>query len=202
VNDPTMPANPAARSANPAESADSYSLGMDRVIGNQAAPLPTGAGLNPSVGGPNKKSSWFSPVGKLFKVAAYALASCVEIQRSLFSQLAPRAVPHRDNAAGNASRRPQPSPDELAYSMDMAMGNRLAASSGSAASRSLIQAQPIAKVQESSAAVAVAALTPDELAFSMDVAIGARFTADVQAPPPMPEPEPVNELAMAAKAGY
>ncbi len=195
MNNRIMPANDAARSASTVDFQDQCSLGMDQAIGIEKDFLPTGVRLDFCV---DKKTSWFAPVGKLFNVAAQAIGFCMEMRRSWRSLLAPQALSHVSTAASNPNRQSHPSPDELAYSMDIAIGpQHVAAPRSTAASRSVRIAEPQP--------------TPDELAYSMDIALGQRFTAvpsstiasnsDRQAPPPAEVPENNMEIAIGARAG-
>jgi len=176
-----MPEYNAALSANTVEVPDLCVLGMDRAIGIE-----------------KKKASWFAPVGKLFKVAAQTIGFCMEMRRSWLSLPASLVLPHVSTVASHPSSQSQSSPDELAYSMDIAIGKQhVAAADRTGASSSVWKAQPQP--------------TPDELAYSMDIAIGERFTAvsgstvasnsERQAPPTAEVPEPSSGLAMAARAG-
>jgi hypothetical protein len=176
-----MPDDNAALSANTVDVQDLCGLGMDRAIGIE-----------------KKKASWFAPVGKLFKAAAQTIGFCMEMRRSWLSLLAPHASSHVGTAVSNSRCHSKLSPDELAYSMDIAIGpQHVAAPSSPAASSSVRKAQPQP--------------TPDELAYSMDIAIGERFTAvpsstvasnsDHQVPPPAEVPENNMEIAIGARAG-
>ena len=137
--------NPAP--SNTVDFRDVCSLGMDQAIGVE-----------------QKKVSWFAPFGKFFKSAAQAIGFCVEMHRSWLSLLAPHASSRVSTVANNSSSQSQPTPDELAYSMDTALGLRLVGVPGNAAA---IRAVRVAQPQP----------TPDELAYSMDIALGERFTA-------------------------
>lgn len=181
MNNRTISEDHAALSANTVDVQDLCSLAMDRAIGIE-----------------KKKASWFAPVGKLFMAAAQTIGFCMEMRRSLLSLLAPHASSHVGTGASNSSGQPQPSPDELAYSLDIAIGARqLAAPSRTVTSSYVRQARPQP--------------TPDELAYSMDIAIGERFfvapsstvasNSDRQAPPPAEAPENNMEIAIGARAG-
>jgi hypothetical protein len=164
VKDRTMPADNATLSANTVDFQDQCSLGMDRAIGIE-----------------KKKASWFAPVGKLFKAAAQTIGFCMEMRRSWLSLLAPHALSHVSTVASNSSSHSKASPDELAYSTDIAIGpQHVAAPRSTAASSSVRKAQP----------------TPDELAFSMDIAIGERFKT-----PSRMVASSSGNTAMAARAG-
>jgi hypothetical protein len=187
VNNTTMPPDNAALSA---DSQDLCSLGMDRAIGIERASLPTGVRLNSCVIDIYKKASWFVPVGKLFKATAQAIGFCIEMRRSWLSLLAPHALSHVSTGASRSGRQAQPTADELAYSMDIAIKERFTASSSRVATSSGSTVASIVRSQVQP--------TSDELAYSMDIAIGEQFTA----PAPTPEvPEPSRGIAMAATAG-
>ncbi len=183
MNHRTTLAENSAPSASTVDFQDVCSLGMDQAIGIE----------NPSLD-IKQKTSWFSPVGKLFKAAAQALGFCMEMQRSWLSVVAPHATSRVSTVASNSSSQSPASPDDLAYSMDIAIGPQQVAVRASMAACSSVR---IAQPQP----------TPDELAYSMDIAIGERFTALSSAvvsssvsQAPTAEPE-VKGLAMAAKAG-
>ncbi len=191
----TMPANNDATSANAVDYQEQCSLGMDQAIGIEKASLSTGVRLDSCL--VDKKASWFAPVGKLFKTAAQTIGFCMEMRRSWLSLLAPHALSHVRTVASNSSSQSQPSPDELAYSMDIAIGaQHVAAPRSTVASSSVRKAQPQP--------------TSNELAYCMDIAIGERFTAPSstvatstgnQDQRATEVPEPSRGLAMAAKAG-
>ena len=183
MNDRAKAAKNAVPFAHTVDIQDVCNLGMDQAIGIE-----------------KKKASWFSPLGKLFQAAAQAIGFCVEMRRNWFPLLAPHALSPVSTVADNSSSPSQPSPDELAYSMDIAIGVQHVAVPRSMASSSVRIAQVrIAQTQP----------TPDELAFSMDLAIGERFTVLSSSEEnvagsqiPVKElPEPTRALAMAAKAG-
>jgi hypothetical protein len=193
----TMPANSAAPAANTVDFQDPCGLAMDRAIGIEKASLDI-----------KKKASWFAPVGILFKAATQAIASCIKLQLNWLTVRVPHALAHVSTVASNSSRQAQPTPDELAYSMDTAIGERFTASSNADEGGSGSHSQPTARVPESSMGIAKATPTPDELAYSMDIAIGERFTAPCRtvasssgSHAPTPEvPEPNSGIAMAARA--
>jgi hypothetical protein len=156
VNNRTMPANNTVLSADTIEFQDLCSLGMDRAIGIEKASLASGVRLNACVLDIYKKASWFAPVGKLFKAAAQAIASCIEMQQNWLTLLAPHALSHVSTVASRFGSQAQPTPDELAYSMDIAIGAQFTASSSTVESISGNQA-PTAAVPESSRGIAMAA---------------------------------------------
>jgi len=183
MNYRTTLAENSAPSAHTVDFQDVCSLGMDQAIGIEKPSLDI-----------KQKTTWFAPMSKLFKAAAQAIGFCMEMQRGWLSLVAPRATSRVSTVANNSGRQAQASPDDLAYSMDIAMGPQHVAAPASMAARGSVR---IAQPQP----------TPDELAYSMDIAIGERFTvlsstvvssSGGQAPTAEPE---VKELAMAAKAG-
>jgi len=173
VNSTFIPADHASSSAFIGGIQDFTSLEMNRTIGKKEVSNPSLASGSSSKSDvldvPAKKASLFAPVEKLFKAAAHAVVSCMEMQRSWLARFAAHAMSRASTAASSSGNVPKPTPDDLAYSMDIALGERLTASSsrviGSSrhplASRSRInQSQP----------------TQDDLAYGMDVAIGARYS--------------------------
>jgi hypothetical protein len=185
VNDRTMPAKNAALSANTVDFHDRCSLEMDQAIGNEKSSLDI-----------TTKASWFAPVDRLFKAASQAIGFCVGMHRSWLSLLVPHVSSHRSTVASNSGGQSKPSPDELAYSVDVAIGPQHgAALKSTAASSSVTIAQPQP--------------TPDDLAYSMDIAIGERFTVQSRTvenssgrqAPAAELPESSKGLAMAATAG-
>jgi hypothetical protein len=185
LNNRTRPVDNAAMSANTVGFQNQQSFGMDRAIGIEKASLDTAR---------YKKTLWFAPVGILFKAAAHAIGFCMEMRRSWLSLLAPHALSHVSTVASNPSSQSQ-LPNELAYSMDIAIcPQHIAAPRSTVASSSGRKAQPQP--------------TPDELAYSMDIAIGERFavsssTASISGSHEATTevPEPIRGFAMAAKSG-
>lgn len=179
MNNRTKPADNPALSANTVDFQDVYCIGMDQAIGFE-----------------KKKSSWFAPVGQLFKAAAQAIGFCVEMRRSWLSLLAPQATSRVSTVASKSSTQSQPSPEELAYSMDVVIGVQYVAA-------------PRSMAPSSSVRIALPQTTPDELAYSMDIAIGEPFTvssgaAVISSDGQSPSAEvivPSKGLAMAARAG-
>jgi hypothetical protein len=160
---------------------------MDQAIGNEKS--------SPDL---KTEASWFAPAGKLFKAAAHAIGFCVGMHRSWLSLLAPHTLSQRNTVASNSGSQSQTSPDELAFSMDVAIGpQHVAAVKSMAASSSVRISQPQPRP------------TPDDLAYSMDIAIGERFTVQSRTvesssgrqAPAVELPESSEGLAMAATAG-
>ena len=185
MNNRTMPTNQAAPSAIAVDFQERCSLGMDLAIGNDqsSADIKT-------------EASWLAPVGKLFNAAAQAIGFCVGMHRNWLSLLASHALSQTSTVASNSGSQSQKSPDELAYSIDVAIGpQHVAALKSMAASSSVRISQPQP--------------TPDDLAYSMDIAIGERFTVQSRTvessagrqAPAVELPESSKGLAMAAKAG-
>ncbi len=136
-----MPEDNAAPSANTVDVQDLCGLRMDRAIGIE-----------------KKKASWFAPVGKLFKAAAQTIGFCMEMRRSWLSLLTPHASSHVGSAASNSSSHSKLSPDELAYSMDIAIGERFTAvPSSTVASNSDRQVPTPAEVPENNVEIAIGA---------------------------------------------
>jgi hypothetical protein len=141
-----MPANSAAPSANTVDFQNLCGLGMDRAIGIEKASLDI-----------KKKASWFAPLlGYLFNTVTKAFASCMESQRNWLNMRVPCATSHVGTAASNSSSQAQSTPDELAYSMDIAIGERFTAPDRTVASSSGSQT-PTAEVPECSMGLAMAA---------------------------------------------
>lgn len=167
-----MPTGNATLSATTTDFQQRCSLAMDQAIGNAKSSLDI-----------KTKTSWFAPVDRLFKAAAHAVGFCVGMHRSWLS------------LASNAANQSPNSPDDLAHSLDVAIGpQHVAALKSMAASSSVTTARPQP--------------TADDLAYSMDIAIGARFTvsrtvenSSGRQAPAAELSESSNGLAMAARAG-
>jgi hypothetical protein len=180
VNNRSMPTRNANLSAMPNDFQERCSRAVDQAIGNENSSLPSKA-----------KASWFA----LFKAAAHAVGFYVGVHRSWLALPAPHASSRMSTGASNAGNPSRKSPDDLAHSMDVAIGPQpVAALKSTAASRSVTIAQPQP--------------TPDDLAYSMDIAIGARFTVQSRTvenssgqAPAAELPESSKGLAKAAKAG-
>jgi hypothetical protein len=66
----------------------------------------------------------FAPVPD---TAAQAFASCMELQQNWLALLAPYVFSHVSTAASNSGSQAQPTADELAHYMDIAIGERFTA---------------------------------------------------------------------------
>lgn len=196
MNSRTMPASsPPPDAGLPGDFQDLYGLAMDGALGLEKASLSTVVCLNSYVFDMYQDALRFTPVfGNCFGVAAQALAFSMELQMNWLRLLVPHTLLPRVSGMASSSGN-QPIADELADSMDMAIGARVAAPRSAAASSSVRKAQPQP--------------TPDRLAYSMDIAIGERFTVSSSTvastsgsqSPTKEFPEPSGGLAMAAKAG-
>jgi hypothetical protein len=140
---------------------------MDQALGIEKASLSTVVRLNACVLNIYQEALRFTPVfGNLFDLAAQAVACSIEFQMHLLAPLAPHAASHVAAASPFASTsggQPQPTPDDLAHSMDIAVGERFTAPSRTATSISGGQAERRAKA--------------DGLERAMDIAIGIQKAA-------------------------
>jgi hypothetical protein len=129
-------------------------FGMSRATENEKASLATVLCLNSCVLDLTKNAFWFVPeVSTLFDMAAESFASCMEL-------LALSGV--RTVATSFGSSQAQPTPEVLAQSMDIAIGERFTAPRSTVTSISGGQARSQRKVRAG------------VLEHSMDIAIGAR----------------------------
>ena len=138
----------------PGDFQDLFSFGMDQAIEIQKASLSTVVCLNSCAIDIYQNAFWFAPVlSNLFDAAAQSFTFCMELQLNWLTLLIP---------ASHAAS-PSSSAEELAHSMDIAIGEQATAtaSSSTVASSSGTQAQPKAEVLET----------------DMDIAIGARKVA-------------------------
>jgi hypothetical protein len=141
---------------------DLCSLAMDQALGIEKESLAPVVGFNSRLLDLYKNAFCIAPVlSNLSDAAAHAFALCVELQMGWIALLAPNTLSHVSTVASCSSSQDQTTPDELAFSMDIALGERVAPPSRMVASTFGKQAQPTAEV----------------LAQSMDVAIGERFAA-------------------------
>jgi hypothetical protein len=146
----------------PVDFQDLCSLAMDQALGIEKESLAPVVGFNSCLLDLYQNAFCIAPVlSNLSDAAAQVFASCVELQMGLIALLAPNTLSHVSTVASSSRSQDQTTPDELAYSMDIALGERFAAASRMDASNSGRQAQPKA----------------EELAQSMDVAIGERVAA-------------------------
>jgi hypothetical protein len=160
VKTKTIPASSAALSLVPANKGqtpnvgfssdlqDLCSLAMDQAIGIEKASLTTVVRLNSSVIDIYKNAFWFAPVfGDLLDTAAKSFAFCIELQMNWLTIMVPHAnevaAPSSTVASSSGSQAP-PTAEELAHSMDIAIGAQF-----EIPSRTVVQAQPTAEVLES-----------------------------------------------------
>jgi hypothetical protein len=142
---------------------DLCSLAMDQALGIEKESLVPVVGFNSRLLDLYQNAFCIAPVlSNLSDAAAQVFASCVELEMGLIALLAPHTLSRVSTVASSSgSSQDQPNEEELAYSMDIALGERFAAASRMDASNSSSQAQP----------------NEEELAYSMDVVIGERFAA-------------------------
>jgi hypothetical protein len=136
---------------------------MDHALGIEQASLATVVSLNSSVLDIYKSSLWFTPVlGNLLDMVSQAVACSMELQMSWLTLMAPFASSHvaaaGSTVASSSGSQAQPTADELAYSMDIAIGPQFTAPASAVTSISAGKARPKADVLER----------------SMDIAVGAR----------------------------
>lgn len=134
------------------------SFAMDQALGIEEASLSTAFVLNSYAIDICKNAFWFAPiVGNLLDMAAQSVACSMELQKNWLTLLAPHALLHpatpHSRVASTSGGQAQPTAEELACSMDIAIGARLIAPSSSDN-----QAHSIEEVPEN----------------DMDIAIGAR----------------------------
>jgi hypothetical protein len=151
MNPRTMPASsPPPNAGFPGDSQDLFSLGMDWAIEIEKASLATVISLNSCVLDIYKNALWFTPAsGNLLDMASRALAFSMELQTNWLTVLAPHASSH----VATQGRQAQPTADELAYSMDIAIGAQFEVPSSTVAGSSGVQAQPTADAPESNIAI-------------------------------------------------
>jgi hypothetical protein len=148
----------------PVDFQDLCSRAMNRALGIEKASLSTVVSLNSSVLDIYETSLWFAPVfSNLLDLVSQAVACSMELQMNWLTLLAPYALSHvatpDSRVASTSGCQAQPAADELAHSMDIAIGERFTVPGSTVTSRSGGRAQPP---------------TADALAYSMDTAIGAR----------------------------
>ena len=128
----------------------------------------------------HKKLSRFAPIlGKLFKAATQAIASCMKLQPNWITLRARRTSANVGTKANNSDGQTSPTAEVLERSMDIAIGRQHVAAPRSVSSFGRkTQPQP----------------TPDELAYSMDIAIGERFTVSSTAVASTESQQPTAEV--------
>ncbi len=146
----------------PVDFQDLCSRAMDQALGIEKASLSTVVTLNSCVLDIYQEALRFNPVfGNLFDLAAQAVACSIEFQMNWLSLLAPPVSSH----VATAGSRSQPTEKNLAYSMDIAIGERFVEPGSTVTSISGGRAQAQRKAK------------PDVLEHSMDIAIGMRKAA-------------------------
>jgi hypothetical protein len=146
----------------PGDIQDLCSLAMDQALGIEKVPLAPVVSLNSCLLDPSKNALWFTPAfGNHLGMASQALAFSMEMQMGLIALLAPHAMSHLSTVTSSSGSQDQPNEDELAYSMDIALGERFTAPCRMVVSTYGKQTQQKA----------------EEAVQSMDIAIGERFAA-------------------------
>jgi hypothetical protein len=92
--------------------------------------------------------------GNLLDMASRAFAFSMELQMNWLTLLAPHALSH---VATQGGRQAQPTEDELAHSMDIAIGAQFEVPSSMVAGSSGMQAQPTEEMPESNVDIAIGA---------------------------------------------
>jgi hypothetical protein len=128
---------------------------MDQALGIEKASLTPVGGVNSCPPDLYKNALWFTPIyGNHPGMASKALAFSMEMQMSWLTLLAPHALSHVSKVTSSSSSQAQLNEEELAFSMDIALGERVAPPS-----------RMVAKPEA------------EAVAQSMDIAIGERFAA-------------------------
>jgi hypothetical protein len=151
----------------PAVSRDVRSREIDQAMEEKASPLMV-VRLNSYVLDIYKNAFMFAPAfGYLLDTAAKSFALCMEWQVNCLTLMASRAkegygtllnvAAPSSTVAGSSRGQAQPTAEELAHSMDIAIGERFIAPSSTVTSISGGQAQPTEEVPESSMEIAIAA---------------------------------------------
>jgi hypothetical protein len=123
---------------------------MDRAIGIEKASLATVVGLNSSAVDIYKNAFRFAPVfGELLDATAKSFTLCIELQMNWLTMM----VPHASRSGGQA----EPPAEELAHSMDIAIGERDTTQSNAVTSNSYNQAKPTEEIPERSMGIAMRA---------------------------------------------
>jgi hypothetical protein len=141
---------------------DLFNLELEQVIELEKETLATAVRLHSYVLDLYRNAFWFAPLfGNLFDAGVRAIASCMESPQGWFALLVPQAGRRVESGY---EMHAQPSADQLAHCMDIAIGERFTASgstvssSGSTvASGSARRAQPAAEVPERSTDIAIGA---------------------------------------------
>jgi hypothetical protein len=163
---------PASESQTPnAEFLDDFrdlcSSAMDRAIGIEKASLAAAVDLNSSVIDIYKNAFWFAPVfGEILDTAAKSFESCMKLQMNWLTLM----VPHAEGSASSLSaaapsstvassfgNQAQSTAEELAHSMDIAIGEGGSTQINAVTSISGGQAQPAAEAPERTMEIAMTA---------------------------------------------
>ena len=140
-----------------AEFQELCSLAMDQAIGIEKASLAAIASFQSCAIDIDKNSSWDSPaLGKLSEAAAQAIASCIELQLSWLALLASHTLSRVSTVAGRSGSQ-STAADELAYSMDIAIGERFTAPVSTLVSFPVTQGHPAAGLPVPYREIAIAA---------------------------------------------
>ncbi len=108
----------------PVDFQDLCAFAMDQALGIEKASLSTVVSLNSSVLDFYQEALRFNPVfGNLIDMVSQAVACSIELQMNWLSLLAPY---DSSTVAGTSGGETQPTPDDLAHSMDIAIGARAA----------------------------------------------------------------------------
>jgi hypothetical protein len=144
---------------------DLCSFAMDQALGIEKASLSTVVTLNSCVLDIYREALRYTPVfGNLFDLAAQAVACSIELQMNWLTLLAPQHVATPGSTvASNSGRQNNPTDEDLAHSMDIAIGERFVEPSSTVTSISRGHVQRKAKAEV--------------LERSLDIAIGARKAA-------------------------
>jgi hypothetical protein len=119
---------------------DECNCGMDEAIAFEEVSRSTVLRLNSYALEISENASWLTPVvGGLFYMVAKSIAFCIELQMNWLTLFTPHALSHPSSVPDSQA---QPTAEELAYSMDIAIGEPSAAPSGMVVSH----AQPTAMV--------------------------------------------------------
>jgi hypothetical protein len=170
----------------PGDFQDLCSLAMDQALGIEKESLTPVVSFNSYSLDLYKNAFCIVPVlSNLSDAAAHASAFCVELEMGWIALLAPHALSHVSTVARSSRSQDQPNEEELAFSMDIALGESFAAPGSTVATSSGIPAQPKAV----------------ELAQSMDAVIGERFAAPGSIVPSSPANTPIRKRRVGERYG-
>jgi hypothetical protein len=171
----------------PVDFQDLCSLAMDQALGIEKESLAPVVGFNSCLLDLYKNAFCLAPVlSNLSDAAAQVFASYVELQMGLIALLAPNTLSHVSTVASSSRSQVQPNEEELAFSMDIALGQRFTAPSR-------MVARTTAKQQAEPEA--------EELAQNMDIAIGERFAAPSSEVANSPEITPSRKRRVGERFG-